>query len=86
MKLMLTDQIKKIINNCFFRLLVIDLLLLLFYRYYQPLCEPCLDKNDCPPCLSKEQYFIIYLGIALNIIFVLYCFFRSRSKNNKARN
>ena len=24
------------------------------------MCEPCLDNIDCPPCLSKEQYFIIY--------------------------
>ena len=28
------------------------------------MCEPCLDNIDCPPCLSKEQYFIIYFEAA----------------------
>jgi hypothetical protein len=26
------------------------------FRYWQPLCEPCLSRTDCPPCLSHEQY------------------------------
>ena len=59
-----------LINN-FSKLCLIDLLLLLSYVYYQPLCEPCLEKNDCEPCISEEQYFIIYLGIVLNLLFVI---------------
>jgi uncharacterized membrane protein len=80
MKLGQTNQINKINSNCFFRLLMIDLFLLLLYWYYQPLCEPCLNKNDCPTCLSKEQYFIIYFGIALNLLFSIYCIFKSKMR------
>ena len=78
-----TDQIKKTNRNCFFKLLIIDSLLLLLYWYHQPLCEPCLDKNDCPQCLSKEQYFIIYFSVALNLLFVIYCLFK-RKTNKEA--
>lgn len=84
MKLMLMDRISKITKKCLFYLLVIDLLLVFLYWYYQPLCEPCLDKNNCPPCLSKEQYFIIYIGIALNVILGVYCIFRAK-KNLKIK-
>lgn len=63
-----------------FLLIVIDLILLLLYWYYQPLCEPCLDKQDCPPCLSKEQYFIIYFGLGLNLIFFLYYLYKRRKR------
>ena len=73
------DLIKKSTNNCFLILLTIDLLLLSLYKYYQPLCEPCLSKNDCPPCLSREQYFIIYFTIILNIGIGIFC--RIKSKN-----
>lgn len=51
-------------------LLAIDLIIVLLYWYYQPLCEPCLDKNNCPPCLSKEQYVLIYFGLAINVLVV----------------
>lgn len=78
---MLIDRISKITKKCFFYLLLIDLLLVFLYWYYQPLCEPCLDKNNCPPCLSKEQYFIIYIGIALNVIMGVYCIFRAKNRN-----
>ena len=48
----------------------------LLFRYYQPMCEPCLYNIDCPPCLSKEQYFIIYFGIAINTIFAIFWLFK----------
>ena len=83
MKSIQTNQIKKINRNYFFKLLIIDSFLLLLYWYYQPLCEPCLDKNDCPPCLSKEQYFIIYFSVVLNLLFGIYCLFK-RKTNKKA--
>jgi hypothetical protein len=61
-----------------FLLLAIDLILLFLYWYYQPLCEPCLDKKNCPPCISKEQYFIIYFGVAINVVWGLYCLCRHK--------
>jgi hypothetical protein len=68
------------IKKCLLGLLAADLLLLLLYWYYQPLCEPCLDKHDCPPCISEEQYFIIYLGAAINLLFGLYCLYKIRKR------
>ena len=59
-----------------FKLFLIDLILFLLFRYYQPMCEPCLYNIDCPPCLSKEQYFIIYFGIAINTIFAIFWLFK----------
>ncbi len=73
----------KIVEKCFFKLLMIDLFLLLLYWYYQPLCEPCLSNYDCPTCISKEQFLIIYLGTALNLLFGIYCVANSKFKNSK---
>lgn len=75
---LIVAQINKVIRNCFFKLLFIDFLLLLSYWHFQPFCEPCLDVNDCPPCLSDKQYFIAYLGIALNLLFGAYCLFKNK--------
>jgi hypothetical protein len=72
------SQINKKYKVCFFKLMIIDFLLLLSYWHYQPFCEPCLDVNNCSPCLSDEQYFIIYLGIALNLLVVVYCLFKNK--------
>lgn len=65
-----------------FKLFLIDLILFLLFRYYQPMCEPCLDNIDCPPCLSKEQYFIIYFGIAINTIFCNFLVIQKNKKKN----
>ena len=64
-----------------FLLVAMDLVLSLLFWYYQPLCEPCLDKQDCPACMSKEQYFLIYLGVAINLSFAVYFFIKTRSQN-----
>ena len=61
-----------------FLLLLVDLILIISFWYYQPLCEPCLDKQDCPPCLSEEQYFLIYFGIGINLLLGLYYFYKSK--------
>jgi len=60
---------------------VVDIFLYLLFRYYQPFCEPCLS-NDCPPCLSEEQYFIIYLAVGFNVIYFLYLIFRMKKDPN----
>jgi len=66
-------------KKCFFWLLAIGLTLLLYW-YYQPLCEPCWDNQDCPPCISKNQYFILCFAIAINLLLGIYCLFKSRMK------
>jgi hypothetical protein len=69
-------QIWKIRNVGLFLLFIIDLILLLLFKYYQPLCEPCVDRDNCPPCLSDEQYFIVYLTILLNLLVMIYGFYK----------
>jgi len=58
----------KILKSPYLRLLLIDLFLLILFRYYQPVCEPCFDNSECPICMSSEQYFIVYSALAINII------------------
>ena len=82
MKSIKTPLINKFFKSCFFRLTVIDFVLFLLFRYYQPLCEPCLD-NDWEPCLSKEQYIIIYIGIAVNVIGFIVCIYKTVKNNRK---
>ena len=85
MKSIRITLINRFLKSCFFKLIVIDLVLFLLFRHYQPLCEPCLD-NDCPPCVSKEQYIIIYIGIVLNILGFIICIYKTvknKQKNNK---
>ena len=73
--------IKKIVKSCLFKLFLMDFILFVLFKYYQPFCEPCIDGADCPPCLSKEQYFIIYFGLAANLIFGLYCLYKIKRSN-----
>jgi len=80
MKSTQTTLIKKIVKSCLFKVLLIDIILLMLFRYYQPLCEPCIEGADCPPCLSKLQYFIIYFGIVINVIGCIYCMIKWRKK------
>ncbi len=56
-----------------------DLILIILFFHFQPLCEPCLDKKNCPLCLSNEQYFVIYFGICINFSWCIYYFFKNRS-------
>jgi uncharacterized membrane protein len=83
MKSTQTTLIKRISNSCFLKLFLLDLILVIFFRYYQPLCEPCIDEADCPPCLSKQQYFIMYSGLAMNLIIGIYCLYKNRRSKNK---
>ena len=68
------------IKKCYTKLIILNILLLSRYCYiaYGIECEPCLDNTDCPPCMTKEQYFIIYFGIALNIFIGIYCIIKPR--------
>jgi uncharacterized membrane protein len=76
------DLIKKISKSCLFKLFLLDLILIFLFMYYQPLCEPCIDGADCPSCLSKQQYFIIYFGLGINLLSGIYCLYRSRKNKH----
>jgi len=51
-------------------LLIISSVGYIIYQYFQPLCEPCLTDN-CPPCISSEQYLTIYLFAFLDLILMI---------------
>ncbi len=31
----------------------------ILFRYWQPECEQCLSRVDCPPCISHQQYALV---------------------------
>lgn len=63
-------------------LAIITLLGFLLFKYYQPLCEPCLPDTDCPPCRSKEQYKVEYIFGALDIIIISRIFYLAMKRRN----
>lgn len=65
-----------LLKNWLIRLLMVDILLIFWYLSYNIECEPCLDLTNCPPCISKEQYFIIYFGLIVNLGFVIYFIYK----------
>jgi len=86
MKSIQTDQISKILKSYIFKLLLLDLLLVILFRYYQPLCEPCLNGADCPPCLSNIQYCIIFIGTIVNVVACMYYLIKVKNKKPVSRN
>jgi hypothetical protein len=38
------------------------------FRYWQPLCEPCLSSVDCSPCLSRQQYVTVGSAGMLSLV------------------
>ena len=90
MKSILTNLINSIVKLLIL-LAVIILLGYLLFKYYQPLCEPCLPNTYCPPCLSNEQYVLLYVIGAISLLFLLRIFYliiRKKRSNwqNKAKN
>jgi hypothetical protein len=77
---MLIDPKMKINKKIIIGVVILNTIFLLLFLYFQPLCEPCIDKSDCPPCLSRQQYFIIYFGIAVNLFFLGYYFFKGTKR------
>lgn len=51
--------------------ILINSIMYLLFRFYQPFCEPCISQDDCPTCLSKEQYIIIGLWAVIDLIYIL---------------
>jgi hypothetical protein len=38
---------------------------LVLYRLAQPQCEPCMEGQDCSPCISNWQIAIVIGGVAV---------------------
>lgn len=50
---------------------IIEVILGIIFIINQPLCEPCIDEQDCPPCLSNIQYYTIFLFIVFPVIYII---------------
>ena len=70
-------------GDCFL-ILFVEVIIIFAYKFYQPLCEPCLTQNDCPPCISETQIFLKYLGLSIIFGFVIWKIIQS-FKNNASR-
>ncbi len=55
-----------------FIFLLIEIILIFGYYYYQPFCEPCLPDTYCPPCISREQNILKFSGLLLFAIFIVW--------------
>lgn len=62
------------------RLLFVEAVFTAYYFYAQPLCEPCLPELPCPPCISKEQIFIIWIGVIIAVATIIYLLISSLKK------
>jgi hypothetical protein len=52
-------------------LIMITIVGVLLILYYQPQCEPCPPGVYCPPCRSKEQYWIGGATIVADVILLI---------------
>jgi len=50
-------------------IIIMEIIFIIIFAVNQPLCEPCIDEQDCPPCLSKIQYYVIGLFIVFPLIY-----------------
>jgi hypothetical protein len=54
--------------------IVIEAILMFFYSYFQPKCEPCIENSPCPLCISFEQKIIAILAVCYLLIFLIRTF------------
>jgi len=67
-------MIKKVIKHRIVEIIGVLINLILISKYFFDKltirCEPCLDKNDCPPCQTDfMKYFWIYL-LSFNLLII----------------
>jgi len=58
-------------KNLWIYFVLSEILIMFAYLSFQPLCELCLPNLACPPCISKEQIFLSWLGVTLLIFFLV---------------
>lgn len=58
-------------KNDWFVLSIVEVILIVVFIINQPLCEPCIDEEDCPLCLSDIQYCTVFLFIVFPVIYIL---------------
>ncbi len=50
----------------------VEAILLVYYFFQQPECEPCLSEVDCPPCMSEQQVWAVAMGTLIGVISIWY--------------
>ncbi len=53
---------------------IIEFSLIAYYFYMQPQCVPCLPGSPCPPCISKQQIIVFWIGVVVAAITIIYLF------------
>ncbi len=53
-------------------IILIEAVIIRAINYYQPLCEPCLPGQYCPPCISAQQIYLTRLAIGLGGLFIVW--------------
>ena len=60
---------------------VVEMLVIAFYFYNQPMCEPCIPGEPCPPCVSESQTVAKWIASLIAIVMLFYLIiFPLRSK------
>lgn len=59
-----------------------EIILYIIFILIQPQCEPCIDKLDCPPCISSSQIGLISIGVILFFIYI-YRFYKCLKLKHK---
>lgn len=60
---------------------LVNLGAIILYMVYQPLCEPCPNAIDCPPCISRQQHLVINIAAIVDIILIIrYFIFQNKLK------
>jgi|GEM_PF-6019984 len=57
---------------------------IVLWLYYQPVCEPCLPGEYCPPCRAPEQYYVAAMVATIDVALlgkIVLSLFRNHTPN-----
>lgn len=63
------STIARWLSNQFILSIVYNIWAVLFFVSNRPCCEPCLDPDDCAPCVGTRQIYICVISVIVNFIF-----------------
>ncbi len=61
----------KSIHNHFIFIVLLNSVIFLYCTRF-PLCEPCLDSNNCPPCISEMQIYTLLFVSSINLLYITF--------------
>lgn len=51
---------------------LLEVIIVSYYKVNTPYCEPCIPNKGCPPCISEEQIVSFLLGIMIFLTFIIW--------------